>query len=124
MRENELANHICHWLLRWGALCWINDSVGIYDAKSHSFRANRNPYRIRGTADIIGITGANWSIATSPRPLAVEVKMPGGRQSEDQKEFEKRWVLHGGVYVLAHSLLDVKTALGLPDTIEWPKTAD
>lgn len=123
MRENELANHICHWLLKWGAFVWINDSVGIYDPTRKAFRKNRNPYRIAGVADIIGITGVLKGIwpFDRPTPLAVEVKLPGNKQSDDQIAFEKRFVEAGGVYVLAYSLLDVKTTLGLPDTIEMPK---
>ncbi len=126
IKEVHLANHICHWLLRWGALAFIHDSVGIYDPTIKRFRKNKNPYRIEGVADLLGITGNSdvWlRIHGEPRPLAVEVKLPGNTQSDDQIKFEKRWVDAGGVYVLAYSLLDVKTALHLPDTIEWPKSS-
>lgn len=119
-REQALANHICFWLLKWGAFVFIHDSMGVYDPTEKRFRSNQNPFRLKGVADIIGITGtADWIQCRIP--LAVEVKVGKNKQSDDQKEFEKRWVAAGGVYVLAYSLLDVKTALVLPDTIEMPK---
>ncbi len=122
VKETQLANHICFWLLKWGALAFIHDSVGIYDPSVKRFRKNQNPFRIPGVADILGITGSGgtWD-RLFPAPLACEVKLPGNTQSDEQIAFQERWVKAGGVYVLAYSLLDVKTQLKLPDTIEWPK---
>lgn len=41
-------------------------------------------------------------------PIALEVKCPGGVQSEDQKEAERRMTANGWSYYLVHSLEDVK----------------
>jgi hypothetical protein len=42
----------------------------------------------------------------------LEVKSTGGKQSEGQKEFERKMNLHGGIYKVIFSLDDVR-ALGL-----------
>lgn len=45
-----------------------------------------------GAPDIIAIK--------HDRSYAIEVKAPGGRQSEKQKQFQSRWVQAGGTYIL------------------------
>lgn len=40
-----------------------------------------------------------------------EIKAPGGRQSEHQKEFQANLEPAGGRYILAHSIDDVMKAL-------------
>lgn len=62
------------------------------------------PYSMKGTPDIIFIT-------KSGQFVGLEVKRPGGKQSDDQKEFEKRCLKAGGRYHVVTSLEDVR-ALG------------
>ena len=50
-----------------------------------------------GVADIIGLTHDG-------KPLAVECKSSTGKQSKEQKMFEKNWIYRHGVYVLARSV--------------------
>lgn len=42
------------------------------------------------------------------RVVHIEVKMPGGRQSEKQKKFQKDLEAAGGEYILARSVEDVE----------------
>lgn len=106
-QHNDLANHICYWVNQWGGLAFIHDSVGIYDPVRKVMRSNKNPFRKKGVADILGI----WRI----KPLAIEVKVGRDRLSPVQTEFRVEWERHGGLYILAYGLLDVKTGLGDPD---------
>lgn len=57
-------------------------------------------FGINGQADLSGIL-------EDGRRLEIEVKAPKGRQSEDQKVFQKVIERFGGVYILAKSSEDV-----------------
>jgi hypothetical protein len=61
----------------------------------------------RGVSNIIGV----WN----GRFLAIEVKRPEGRVSEDQEIFLNRIRQHGGIGFVARSTEDVITALGVQD---------
>jgi hypothetical protein len=101
--ERAIQNEICAWLKSRGALCFIHDSVGIFDPRRGVFRRNTSPYRIRGVADVLGI----WQ----GRPLAIEVKTKTGRVSPHQKEFLAMWTAAGGIGFVARSVEDVKDEL-------------
>lgn len=58
-----------------------------------------------GCADILGI------IAPTGRFLAIECKTTTGKQSEDQKSFQRMVEAMGGLYVLARSVGDIDRAL-------------
>lgn len=62
-------------------------------------------FGVPGCADILGV------ISPSGRFLAIECKKATGRQSEDQKRFERMVTSMGGLYVLARSVADVDAAL-------------
>ena len=55
----------------------------------------------KGSADIIGLRPPNG------RLVAIEVKRPGQKQSDDQKAFQEKIEKMGGDYVLVYSLQDV-----------------
>lgn|SRR5487761_1771350 len=97
--ESRIRNLICSWLLAKRAFIFVHDSVGVYDPVRKCFRSNRNPYRIKGVADLLGI----WK----GRPLAIEVKVPGKYPTPDQKAFLLAWEDHGGIGFVARSLDDV-----------------
>jgi penicillin-binding protein-related factor A (putative recombinase) len=59
----------------------------------------------KGVADIIGIYRG--------KPMAIEVKKPGGRLSDDQAKFLKRWAEEGGIAIVAYSVDAVIGQLGL-----------
>lgn len=58
-----------------------------------------------GVPDILGV----WM----REKLGIEVKTNKGVQSEEQKDFEREWKLHGGIYILARSLHDVIKGLNI-----------
>ena len=61
-------------------------------------------FGIRGQADLTGIL-------SNGRRLEVEVKSERGRQSRQQRDFQRMIERFGGLYVLARSVEDVRNAL-------------
>jgi len=61
-------------------------------------------FGVKGGADISGLLRGG-------RRLEIEVKKPGGRQSEEQKAFQRMIEGLGGLYILAFSVDDVREAL-------------
>ena len=78
-----------------GCFAWKNHTVGIYDAAAGTYR-RPSPFAIKGVADIIAIYRG--------LTFLMEVKDKRGRQSDEQKLFEKSVKKHGGTYVLVRSL--------------------
>lgn len=101
--ENQIKRAICQWLAAKRAFFWVTDRVGIYDPTRKTFRSNRDPYRIKGVADILG----SWK----GRLLAIEVKTKTGRISQEQKQFLARVNESGGIGFVARSIDDVEREL-------------
>ena len=60
-----------------------------------------------GTADILALVGrGRWFM-----PLWVECKAPKGKQSEAQREFERKVKAEGQCYVVAYGIEDVREAI-------------
>lgn len=59
-------------------------------------------FGLEGSADIIG--------CSSGRPIAAEVKKKGGRQQENQKNFQRAWEKAGGLYFLVRSVDEMRQA--------------
>jgi hypothetical protein len=102
--ETLVRNAVCAELKRRGIFFWINDSVGIYNAARGTFMRSNNPFRIKGTADILGILPGG-------RFLAIELKSKRGTLSPDQKAFLDRINQDGGLAFMARSPDDVITQL-------------
>jgi hypothetical protein len=62
-------------------------------------------FGIPGQADLTGILPGGVR-------LEIEVKGPNGRQTNEQRAFQRMIERFGGVYVLAHSVEDVWQAIG------------
>ncbi len=101
--ENRIKYTICAWLRVHKCFFWGHDNVGIYDPKIKRFRANHNPYRLRGVSDILGI----WR----GRFLAIEVKTHKGIVSPFQEAFLDNVKLNGGIAIIARSVDDVRVLL-------------
>jgi hypothetical protein len=102
MAREALVQH--EILKAWGAHPAVRlwrQNTGVAKMGDRSVR-----FGLPGCADILGLIGP------SGRFLAIEVKSPTGRQSEEQKRFERVIKQWGGVYVLARSVADVDAALG------------
>lgn len=98
--ESKLVKACLEYLDYYGAYAFRVNNGAVYDPSRKCFR------RMSGTpgvADIIGIYGGNF--------LAVECKTAKGRQSDDQKAFEKAVKNKGGVYILARNLDDLADGL-------------
>lgn len=91
-----------------------NNPTGVAVPLDSAKRGQTSPmikYGLPGSPDIIGVTpvtvtaemvGSVVGIATG-----IEVKTATGRQSEQQKKFQKEWELRGGRYIVARSFADV-----------------
>jgi len=77
------------------------------------WRANVGVARIGRRVVRFGVTGQAdlTGILPDGRRLEIEVKAPDGRQSEDQKNYQRMIERFGGLYVLARSVEDVERAV-------------
>ena len=73
-----------------GALITRQNTGAGKDMKGNFIR-----FGVKGQADIRAIIGG--------RSVEVEVKTPTGKQSKDQKNFEKAVTRAGGIYIIARS---------------------
>lgn len=79
--------------------------MGVFDPRKRVYRLPRGKGSIRGTADILGLKLGSGQL------IAIEVKTPKGKVSEDQKEFLKKIESFGGIALVARSLDDVIKAM-------------
>lgn len=103
MTESDLVANI---LLAFGAhprvRLWRANVLVAQDKTGRIVRAG-----VKGQADISGI------LAPHGRRVEIECKTQRGRQSDAQERWERMIRYHGGIYVLARSVDDVKEALEL-----------
>jgi hypothetical protein len=101
MTESDLVSAILICLgTRPGVKVWRANVLVARDRTGRVVRAG-----IPGQADISGI------LAPNGRRLEIECKTATGRQTEDQKRWQRMIEAHGGLYVLARSVADVEMAL-------------
>lgn len=95
--EVHIQNEICDVLTKLGYICWKN-----YDQGSRvNGRYRKDKWQRSGQADIAVLLPFNFGgIAW------VEVKRPGGKQSNNQKLFERDIVLMGGHYKVVYSAVE------------------
>lgn len=79
---------------------WRANVLVARDASGRVVRAG-----VKGQADISGV------LAPHGRRIEIECKTPTGRQSEDQRAWQAMIERHGGLYILARSVDDVRRAL-------------
>lgn len=104
MSEKVIENLILKYLAYCRIFAWKNNSTGVYDPTKKTFRANKNPYAIKGVADILGVL-------PDGKLLAIEVKMPKGRVSKEQKQFIERVNDNGGIAFVARGLREIQNHL-------------
>ncbi len=100
MTEQEIQNDI---LRTFGT----DPRLRLWRANSGVARMGRRVVRfgVPGQADLTGILPGGIR-------LEVEVKAENGRQSEEQRNYQRMVEQFGGVYVLARSVEDVQLAIG------------
>jgi hypothetical protein len=99
--EQKIKREILEWIEAHSehGIAWIHTSAGIWDEEKQCYRKNNSRFQINGVADIEGI----WA----GRPLYIEVKAPGNKLSDDQKEFLALVADYGAISLVAYSLRDV-----------------
>jgi len=101
--EKDIESIILDWINRNpNGFAFKINTMGVYDKSIGGYRKT-GKYTLKGTSDILGI----WHGA----PLAIEVKKIGGRVSDDQKAFLKKYYDRGGIAFVAYSLEEVKRHL-------------
>lgn len=94
--EKRIENEIFNFLKSLGLFCFKHDAVGIFDPVKKVYRTSRNPNRITGVADILGL-------APGGRFLAIEVKSEKGRLTDEQRKFIRSVQDAGGISFVARS---------------------
>ena len=96
-KELEIQGKIFNNLVELGIFCFRNNSgafAGEYKGKKRFVQ-----FGLPGSSDLIAIVKGIF--------VGVEVKRPGGKQSDYQKAFQRNVEEAGGAYILAYSWNDV-----------------
>lgn len=106
--RNQETNIMNKYLLHFsgvGAMVWRNNTG--------KFRSLTDPQRIVtvgqvGSADIIGVQPvtitADMVGKVIGQAIAIEVKTPTGKQSQEQKNWQQAFEERGGIYILGRGL--------------------
>lgn len=95
--EKDIQLAICDYLALRRYFFWRQNTGGVFDVKA-GFHRPMPKYSLNGVPDILLIKDGMF--------VGLEVKQPKGKQSDNQKEFEKRCKENGGVYYLVTSIDD------------------
>lgn len=97
--EKDIKRQIIQWFqLQRDTFVWVNVSGGIWDVNSKYFRKLNGFGMLKGVSDILGIYRM--------KPLAIEVKRPGGKLSNDQLNFLSHFNMRGGIGFVATCIED------------------
>src|SRR5690242_9737335 len=97
--EQSIQSAILAYLRMKGVPCYKHQNAGIYREGRYI------PSHTRGVSDIIGC------IPTSGRFLAIEVKRPGGKLTQEQQQFIDMISGAGGLAFVAHSVEECRKYL-------------
>lgn len=100
IKESHIQKSILEYLSRRSIFAWGNKTTGTYDPKKKVFRANTT---FKGVPDIICIINGIF--------VGLEVKTASGKQTEAQRQFERRCSDAGGEYFVVRSIDDVASAI-------------
>lgn len=96
--EKEIQLSICDYLSYKKVFFWRQNTQPVFD-KGH-FRAMPK-YSLTGVPDII-------VIGRDGKFIGLEVKRPGGKQSDTQLEFQKNCIINNAGYYVVTSIDDVQ----------------
>lgn len=105
VKESDLQKAILQYLLYRGVYCWANKTQGTYDPIRKHFRTFHG---LKGVSDILGVLPTG-------RFLAIEVKTPIGKLTDDQERFIDRINDTGGFAFVARSIQDVEKIFLIPE---------
>ena len=94
IKEADIQRHILMWLDYVKIFHYRNNSGAFKREDGHFYR-----FGAVGSPDIICVIGGKY--------IGIEVKAAKGKQSENQKTFQKELEKAGGKYILARKLEDV-----------------
>lgn len=100
MSEAQVLREIMAYLATRHDVFAFRSNTGVAQKKARFVR-----FGLKGQADITGV------IAPTGRFLAIEAKNEAGRQTADQKKFQRAVEKYGGLYILARSVAAVVGAL-------------
>jgi hypothetical protein len=101
MIETDIQKDICRYLETKNVLFWRQNNAPVYDSSRGVFR-KRGKWQAVGLSDIV--------VILPQISLFLEVKTPKGRQSKDQRVFEKAVMSSGAcLYIIVSSVEDVQT---------------
>lgn len=101
--ESDIQRAICDYLALRHHFFWRNNNTPVFDQKFGGFRALPK-YTPKGLPDIEVIKDSCW--------VGLEVKSDKGKQTPEQKEFERRCKEAGVEYYVVRSVDEVQK-LGL-----------
>jgi hypothetical protein len=102
--EKDIQREICEWLEKRSFLFWRSNNIPVFGTNNAGRKQFRSlpKYTPKGLPDIM--------LVVRGKLVGIEVKCTT-KQSEDQKIFQDRLELAGGIYILAFSLVDVTNFL-------------
>jgi hypothetical protein len=106
-KESEIQSAICEYLRLRRHFFWRSNNAPIWspDGRGGGYFRAMSKYAIKGLPDIQIITDGGFTVF-------LEVKRPSGKQSPDQKEFQRRCEEKGCEYYVVKSV-DELQELGL-----------
>jgi hypothetical protein len=99
MKESDTQKAILEWLAWKHIFHYRNNSGAFKRDDGHFYR-----FGAVGSPDIVCIIAGQY--------VGIEVKAPKGRQSDNQKEFQRQLEAAGGKYILAFSIDEVAKQIG------------
>ena len=100
MTESQLMDRVRLVLGSDSSGVWWRNNTGVAETRGYTIRYGLG----NGSADLIGCFRSRF--------VAIEVKTPTGRQSEDQKRWQGCLERHGGIYAIVRSEDDARALLG------------
>ena len=100
MKESATQKAILEWLAWKHIFHYRNNSGAFVDSNKHFYR-----FGAIGSPDIVCVINGQY--------VGIEVKAAKGRQSDNQKEFQRQLETAGGKYILAYSIDDVERGLNV-----------
>lgn len=97
MKESTVLAECLEWLAQRRVFAWRNNT-GAFAVDRRYIR-----YGHPGSSDILGVYRGRF--------LAIEVKSPTGKQSPDQKIFQRMVEKNGGIYLLVRSVDELADAM-------------
>lgn len=99
--EKEVKKEVFEYLQLKGHFWWASNNVGIFDPR-------KGIHRLPGIGFVPGIPDCN--LLKDGVYYAIELKATKGRQSDNQKSFQRKVEAAGGVYLLVRGIDDLMEA--------------